>query len=416
MNRESVIKPEGVGRIDLHPLGGIAGDMFAAAMFDAWPDLYQAFMEDLEKLSIDGLTVVLKAEMSKGLSGKHFSVIQDVNEKPPRTLAAVKSFLGSKAIDTSVVEVAIDIYSLLAEAEAAVHGKTTDTIHFHEVSDWDSMVDIIAAAGVIRRLVCESWRIAALPLGSGTINTAHGAIPLPAPATVQLLQNYQWTDDGQPGERVTPTGAAIVAYLKPVPIDSGAMPVTLRAIGVGCGTRELADRANILRITAFDTVTEDRTENDVVSRLAFEVDDMTGEELAGAIDSIRQESAVIDVTSMSMQGKKGRHTIGVRLLALPDKKNHIISRCFMLFSTLGVRHAEVDRCTLKRSVKTVDGVRVKVASRPQGAVTAKAESDDVASQATLAQRRQVAARVEQIDTDNISDCGDKRTAPDKVQK
>ena len=237
-------------RIDCHPLGGVAGDMFAAALFDAYPHLYADFLDDLSRLNIDGLSVELEKQTSHSLYAQHFSVLQQTVVKPPRTLPAVAEFLNNTTIEPRVTQAAVGIYQRLSKAEAAVHGKTIDTVHFHEVSDWDSMVDILAAAGAITRLQCPQWRVGPLPLGGGTITTAHGDIPLPAPATVSLLKGFDWIDDGHAGERVTPTGAAIVAYLKPAAMG-GAAAARLACIGNGCGTRELADRANIVRVSAF---------------------------------------------------------------------------------------------------------------------------------------------------------------------
>lgn len=383
-----------ISRIDLQPLGGIAGDMFAAAVFDAYPRLYDHFLDDLARLSVAGLSVTLEARLAKGLGAKHFSVVQATDEKPPRTLQGVVEFLADKNLDKNVVSAAVGIYTLLAEAEAAVHGKTIDTIHFHEVSDWDSMVDIIAAAGAIARLDCQSWRLAPLPLGGGTITTAHGDIPLPAPATVQLLNGYDWIDDGQPGERVTPTGAAIVAYLKPASLQSTAA-ATLSAVGVGCGTRELADRANILRLSFFQEPTSSNYIHDIVCRLSFEIDDMTAEELAHALDHLRQRQGVIDCSSVPMQGKKGRHVTAVRLLVLPDDKDQVIDQCFMQCSTLGIRHEQLNRTILQRDNRAVDGVRVKLASRSPSVTTAKTESDDLIHADSLQERRRLAAHTEQ---------------------
>lgn len=380
-------------RIDIHPLGGIAGDMFAAAMFDAWPDLYTEFKNDLAGLSIKGLDASLEKRLSKGLSARSFSVLQHTDQKPPRTLQAVKEFFQTTSLQEPLIQTAIELYTLLAEAEAAVHGKSIETIHFHEVSDWDSMVDIIAAAGVISRVQCPHWRISSLPLGGGTITTAHGDIPLPAPATVALLKGYNWIDDGQPGERVTPTGAAIVAYLKPSAIGPTAA-AELACVGVGCGTRELADRANIVRVSAFRESESIGMQTALVVKLAFEIDDMTAEELADACDHLRLCDGVADVSTIAMQGKKGRHATGVRILVLPEFKDQLIRDSFIRTSTLGVRYSEVNRYTLNRVERNTDGVRVKVAKRPGDYLTAKAESDDLHTVESLQQRRTGAARAE----------------------
>ncbi|OED40736.1 hypothetical protein AB833_11835 [Chromatiales bacterium (ex Bugula neritina AB1)] len=382
-------------RIDLNPLGGIAGDMFAAALFDAFPDQFAHFQNDLEQLGIDGLGAERQVRQSKGMRAGYFRVIQNTGLEPPRTLSEVENFLRSKALDSEVLGTASGIYRLLAQAEAAVHGKTLHTIHFHEVSDWDSMVDILAAAGIIARLGCCHWRIGPLPLGGGTVNTEHGAIMMPAPATTELLHGYQWIDDGIAGERVTPTGAAIVAYLKPLPLQTGGAPMQLLVSGTGCGSRELADRANILRATAYGHPDgASRTlQQDQVLQLAFEIDDMTGEELASAMDRVRAHCAVLDVSSLTMAGKKNRTATGIRVLAQPGSLHELIELCFAETSTLGVRYTLLDRYIVQRSQHEIDGLRVKVAQRPDGTLTAKIESDQL-SENSLAARRRLAMGTE----------------------
>lgn len=392
-----------VTHIDLMPLGGIAGDMFAAAMFNAYPELYEKFCSDLDSLGIDGVSATLEDRLSKGLQAKYFNVVQNTSIKPPRTLAAVTEFLQAGALPESVATHATGLFTLLAEAEAAVHGKTVDTIHFHEVSDWDSMVDLVAAAGIIDRLNCKVWRVAALPTGGGTVNTAHGDIPVPAPATLALLQGYQWQDDGIPGERVTPTGAAILAYVKAVPPGAATMAANLVATGTGCGTRELDGRANILRVTCFAnaagaTGSTDLSEDSIV-RIAFEVDDMTAEEIAWATDSMRQSSGVHDVACVSMHGKKGRSSTGIRIIATAAHKSDVIRQCFAVTSTIGIRHETVQRTTLNRSEHSVDNVSVKIAARSPQQVTAKTASDDLASCTTLAERRRVAESIRLVALD-----------------
>jgi uncharacterized protein (TIGR00299 family) protein len=368
--------------------------MFAAALFDAFPDLYGEFLSDLTRLDISGLKTTLVKQMSHGLAAKRFDVVQHTEVKPPRTLPAVIAFLEQKALDSQVAMNAIEIYRLLAAAEAAVHGKSIDVVHFHEVSDWDSMADIIAAAGIIARVKCPQWRIGALPLGGGTIVTAHGDIPIPAPATLELLKSFQWIDDGQPGERVTPTGAAILAWLKPDQLQSSAAVATLAGTGVGCGTRALPDRANIFRVCVFEQNASATVQQPDIIRLAFEVDDMTGEETALAVDMLRSRPGVHDVSTVAMQGKKGRPSTGVRLLIATDNHDEVVDQCFLQTTTLGVRSEPVSRTILRRQSTTVDGYEVKSASRPQQSITAKIESDALALTDTLQKRRALASSIE----------------------
>ena len=387
-------------RIDCQPIGGVAGDMFAAALFDAFPPLYRHFVSDLALLGIEGLTAGLTSTTSHSLYARHFSVQQNTSVKPPRTLPAVSEFLNSKTLDPDVVTTAVGIYRLLAEAEAAVHGKTVDTVHFHEVADWDSMVDILAAASIISRLQCPHWRIGPLPLGGGTVTTAHGDIPLPAPATVHLLTGADWIDDGQSGERVTPTGAAIVAYLSPSRLLASEAPAALSAVGVGCGTRKIADRANIFRVCVFAAGDSTTCSTDLVTQLAFEVDDMTGEEIALSLDVLRKQPHVLDVSTIAVHGKKGRPATGVRLLVEPHAAESIINQCFNQTTTLGVRYCDVQRKVLQRSHKMVDGKAVKIATRPDSVHTAKIESSELTAVETLHSRRTLAQKTEHSATDD----------------
>jgi len=393
--------------MDLAPLGGIAGDMFAAAVFDAFPSLYDHFLNDIKNLEVAGLSAELEERLCNGLKAAYFNVHQQTDLSPPRTLAKVTNFLNSKNLDDNVIRHAIGIFSLLAGAEAEVHGKTIETIHFHEVSDWDSMIDIVAAAGIIARLKCKTWRVGALPLGSGTVKTAHGDIPVPAPATVALLKDFNWHDDGISGERVTPTGAAILAYLGAQPSDSGAKTARLLASGSGCGTREMQGCANILRAVAFAAV-EENINSDEVVRVAFEVDDMTAEEIAWATDNLREEKGVLDVSCLSMQAKKGRVSTGIRILVQPDTSDAIINQCFQLTSTIGIRHENIHRKILPRMETQVnhpqadamgDGMRVKCVTRP--GFSAKTDSDGLASAATLQERRILAAQLQNAALDKL---------------
>ena len=243
---------ERITDLRLDPIGGIAGDMFAAAMLDAFPDRLEHVRNALGALDIPaGVNIHLEATRSGGFRGAHFRVTQDTAQTPPRTLRAMHEFLDAGTLSETVRARAAAIFTLLAEAEAHVHGASIERVHFHEVSDWDSVVDVVSAACLIDGVAMARWRLGELPLGSGTVRTAHGDIPVPAPATAQLLTGFRWVDDGVPGERVTPTGAAIVRYLDPeqaAPLGGARHVGQLSRIGIGCGTRQLEGRANILRV------------------------------------------------------------------------------------------------------------------------------------------------------------------------
>ncbi len=377
-----------VTRIDLDPVGGIAGDMFAAAMLDALPDQAGAVQADLKAAGVPaGVTAEVEAAKTGGFRAARFRVSQVTNIKPPRTLPAMKTFFGDSELSAPVRVHVLSILRLLAEAEAHVHGESLSEVHFHEVSDWDSVVDIVAAASLIAPLRDAAWRVGPLPLGGGTVRTAHGDIPLPGPATLALLDGYEWIDDGVSGERVTPTGAAILKHLAPTPMVTPAAG-RLKHTGIGCGTKDLEGRPNILRATLFGPSAE-TMDTDIVERLAFEIDDMTGEEIAIALDHLRALDGVLDASQVPMMGKKGRPAAGLRLIVSPATADAVIKGCFLETSTLGVRRETLRRHTLPRG--TVPGA--KQATRPDGTVTVKADSDGLAGTRGLAARRARAARI-----------------------
>jgi uncharacterized protein (DUF111 family) len=238
------------------------------------------------------------------------------------------------------------------------------------------------------------------------VNTAHGDIPVPAPATLALLDGFDWIDDGVPGERVTPTGAAIMRYLQPDRTGGYSAPAKLSFTGQGCGTRELPERANVFRISVYaNTVAGNETDHvtDSVTELAFEIDDMTGEELAAAMAQLRSDEAVLDLSSVAMSGKKGRSITGLRLLVVPEYADEIMDMCFNWTTTLGIRHSTVQRRLLLRAEYTTDAITVKTTRRPSGSQTAKAASDDLASASSLAERRQMALKIERevLETGNF---------------
>jgi len=286
------------------------------------------------------------------------------------------------------------LLALLADAEARVHGIPVDEVHFHELADWDSLLDVVAAGCIAAQLDGARWTASALPLGGGTVRTAHGLLPVPAPATSLLLTGYPWHDDGIAGERVTPTGAAILRHLVPA-AQCGARRDAgrLLTVGSGAGTRALPGLPNILRVLVLERAAA--SDADVVTVLEFDVDDMTGEEIAVAADRLRAESGVVDVSVGTRHGKKGRPLADFRLLVQPRAADAVARACFTETSTLGLRWREERRRVLHRTevAATVDGAQtsVKVAERPGGERTAKAAQDDVVATPGLGERRRTRA-------------------------
>jgi len=360
--------------IHLDPLGGIAGDMFVAAMLGAYPDLADPCFAVLRDLIGNEAEAELVQARSKGFAGTRFQVVQK-GTSGDRSWRQISAMISASMPD-GAKEQTLGIFGKLAEAEATVHGVTAAQVHFHEVGAIDSIADIAAAGFLIDAVESTSWSIGPLPLGSGLARTAHGAIPVPAPATAQLLKGFAVIDDGVPGERVTPTGAAIVAHLNPLSVrPAGSLGVS----GLGLGTRELPDRVNGLRLLEIH-VDETAAQSDRVAIIRFDIDDQTSEDLAHALDRLRMVEGVIDATQAMAIGKKGRMTAQIRLLARPDRAERIASEVFRETTTLGLCIENAERRILAREmIEPLPGLRAKRAQRP-GGVTVKAEQDDIAHQ------------------------------------
>jgi len=296
--------------IHLDLVGGIAGDMFVAAMVDALPALRAPVLAALTVMQPAGAPPpAFRATSNGGLRALSFGLetshAAHGHDDHGSGYATIRDELARAPLDAAVRRQAHALLELLTDAEARVHGIAREAVHFHELADWDSRMDVVAAGAIVAALGGAQWSASAPPRGGGTIRTAHGVLPVPGPATARLLEGYPWRDDGIAGERVTPTGAAILRHLvSPEACDAGSAGGRLLAQGFGAGTRTLAGVPNVLRVLVFEqrqVVAEER-----VALVEFDVDDMTGEELALAADRLRAVDGAIDVSVGTRTGKKGR--------------------------------------------------------------------------------------------------------------
>ena len=365
--------------IHLNPIGGIAGDMFIAAMLDAWPELKPKVFDAMRQTGLPSdWSLELKSASSSSITGKKLIITGDANNTYFSTgnYKDICKRLSDSALPPAVIERAIDIFHRLAVAEGAVHGKSIEAVHFHEIADWDSICDIVGTATILDLLNCSEWSVDDIPMGSGTVNTAHGLMPVPAPATSQLLKGYILADDGISGERVTPTGAAILTHIaasQNMKRNNGR----LMASGYGLGTKELKGVPNMLRVLAFEETTAELRTNDEVGEITFEVDDQTGEELAVALDILRTTQGVLDVVQYMVFGKKGRLATSVRVLCYPDYIDRAIEQIFLQTTTIGLRKQILNRSVLNRENISLDGVNAKKSIRPDGVITIKADMDEL---------------------------------------
>ncbi|MDB5524321.1 MAG: LarC family nickel insertion protein [Rhizobium sp.] len=409
--------------LHLDPVGGIAGDMFAAAILDLRPDLETGLRAALALCPlIEDVEFERLAHNDGVLTGQRFLVRKHgADRQHPHAhhhhhdhhghdhghdeddghdhghshdhtdWRLIHEALVTSGLDRETVRHAVGIFSLLAEAEAHVHGMPVDDVRFHEVGAWDSIADIIAASWLIKELATNRWTVGPVPLGSGRVKTAHGLLAVPAPATVLMLEGFETIDDGIAGERVTPTGAAILRYLCE---RTRSQPVPRKLMGSshGFGTRRMPGISNCLRVLAFETAEPAFAEREQVAVLECEIDDQTGEDLAHAVDQLRAHPAVLDVIQASVFGKKGRMMTHLRILAKPDALEHVLRLAFDETTTIGIRHSIVARSKLTRSLATVedDGhvLNLKRVKRPSGP-TVKLEADDVAGIKGNAERMKI---------------------------
>jgi uncharacterized protein (TIGR00299 family) protein len=394
--------------IHLDIVGGIAGDMFISAMLDAFEYLQSEVLESVAMvLPEEAGTASLSKGINSGISGLRFNLIPQAAEKHVHehehehshthhhtTYQYLCKFLKQSKLSVKVVQVSVELLTIIAKAEAKIHNKTLDDVHFHELADWDSLMDVVASATILQALPDSSWSISKLPLGGGLINTQHGLIPAPAPATAEILTDFEFFDDGIQGERITPTGAAILRYLSDNELLTQPQQGHLQTTGYGLGTKVFAGMPNILRALSFDTQRTITKQQDTVVLIEFDIDDMTSEELALSVDLIREYKGVVDVVVQSARGKKNRAVELIRIMASTDNYQQIIDYCFVQTSTIGLRYRFETRRFLQRELHELGGDAYKSVMRPDGSQTIKIEHDQLISLSTLHERRMKKNKIE----------------------
>jgi uncharacterized protein (TIGR00299 family) protein len=351
--------------------------MFISAILDAWPELELGLEDALKDAGIpEVLRIQRIADQRGGIAGSRF-VIRSATQAPlaPSTVRDLHSHLANSALSADIREQASSIITLLGEVEAETHAVPIDEVHFHELGGWDTLVDCVAAVWLVNKLGRPNWSLGPLPLGAGIVESEHGRLPIPAPATARLLEGFAIRDDGIGGERVTPTGAAILHHLNPTQTWT-APALRLAGTGYGLGTRELEGTPNLLRALFFNR-SEPGMADESIGIIRCEVDDQTAEDLAYALERLRTVPGVRDVCYWMAVGKHGRMMAAIQILCDPDVLHQAAEACLNETSTIGVRTAVETRRVLPRDIHVtqVDGrpVLIKRVIRPGGANTTKVE-------------------------------------------
>ncbi|MBK5274002.1 MAG: nickel pincer cofactor biosynthesis protein LarC [Desulfuromonadales bacterium] len=327
---------------------GISGDMTVGALLDLGVPL-EHLATELSKLALPEGSYALSTHPTERqhVAALKFGVAVH-DHHTHRHYAGIDAMIAASGLSTVVKETARRIFRRLAEAEALVHGVPVEEVHFHEVGAIDSIVDIVGTAICLEYLGVGAVYTSALPLGSGFVETAHGRLPVPAPATAELLRGLATHGNCGEGERVTPTGAAIVAALA---VPSTARPaMTITRVGSGAGSRDFGDCPNILR-AFLGTIRAEGTEE--VVEASCNLDDVTPE-IIGYVQERLLESGALDVWLVQVQMKKGRPGTLLSFLCAPSDLERLAALMMAETGTLGVRHTLLQRIVQERRIEERD--------------------------------------------------------------
>ena len=342
------------------------------------------FIEMMNTIGLPGVHVEASSSVKCGISGTHVRVLVHGHDEEAHDHHEHHHHSGMRKIAHIVEDLRIPaetkrdvlaVYNLIAGAESRVHGQSVEQVHFHEVGALDAVADVTAVCLLMRALKVEQVVASPVHVGSGTVNCAHGVLPVPAPATAELLKVCPIYGGEIDGELCTPTGAALLKYFVS---EFGPMPeMTVEAVGYGMGSRDFS-RANCVRVLLGSTRENNREE--IALELSCNVDDMSAEDISFAMDRLFEAGAK-EVYTVPAGMKKSRPGTLLRVICAPEQRERILSALFRHTSTIGVRQTQTRRYVLDRQtshVRTSLGdIRYKC-SKGYGVQRLKYEHDDLA--------------------------------------
>ncbi|MBW3624628.1 MAG: nickel pincer cofactor biosynthesis protein LarC [Armatimonadetes bacterium] len=357
---------------------GASGDMIVGALLDAGLSL-DTLRAELEKLKLSGWEITLGRRVRAGISAADFDV-QTEEDAPERGFTEIKALIEAGDLSPRIKERSIAVFRRLGEAEAKVHNTTLEKIHFHEVGAIDCIIDICGACIGLDMLGVERIVASPLPQGYGFVRCAHGRMPIPTPATIEILRGCPTYSVDVEGELVTPTGAAILATLAD---EWGRLPsLTPEVIGYGSGKKDFGPRPNLLRIILGETESTGRAGDrppTEVRVIEANLDDMNPEGYDWVVQRLFDAGA-LDVTLTPIQMKKGRPGVTLSVIAAPEKEESLVDLLFRETTTFGVRTSPWQRHVLDREFRTVStpygDVKVKIGRRNAETVTASPEYEE----------------------------------------
>ncbi len=357
-------------------IGGVAGDMLLAALVDAGAPR-ERLAELPSALGLDGVRVEVTSTSRLGVSALHVRVVEATAGDPaPRSVADLRGVIEGSGLSAGPKERALSTLGRVASAEAGVHGVDPQDVRLHELGSVDTLIDLCGTFVLLETLGVERVVCSPLPYARGLVEVAHGTLPSPTPAVLAILEGAALAGVETTAELVTPTGAAIVAEAcdawGPLP------PMTLERVGYGAGSRDLADRPNVVRVVVGEAVAEARTD---VVLLEAGLDDLLPELVPDAVERCFAAGAV-DVWTTPVQMKKGRPGVVVSALARPEAEPAVARALLEHTSTLGVRVSALRRYELEREGRRVEvdghAIGVKLGVLDGRVVNVAPEHDDCA--------------------------------------
>lgn len=370
---------------------GAAGDMLMGALYELCPEKAR-FLADMNAL-LPGVRLEAEAVRRQGIAGTHMRVAVHGQEEghdrhhehhhhEHHSLVDIEAMIDGFSLPQAVRESAKSTYGLIAQAESEAHGVDVGEVHFHEVGALDAVVDVTGVCYLLHLLSPEAVCASTVTVGSGTIHTAHGLLPVPAPATARLLAGVPVTAGDIEAEMCTPTGAAL---LRTFARSFGPMPDgTVLGCGYGCGTKDF-HRANCLRAFLLDTAEASEGPNDRIVELKANIDDMTGEDMGFAMERLLEAGAV-DVSYAPVYMKKDRPGVVLTCLCRPGDADRLAREMLRHTSTFGVRRTDCPRYAMSVSsaeVETVYGSVPRKTGTGYGLVKSKPEYEAMAEAARL---------------------------------
>jgi len=365
---------------------GISGDMFLGALLDVGLPL-EPLLAELKKIPLGSYDFTRTRALRGHLAGTRVE-IHVPGKQPHRHLRDIEALIAGGGLSEGVKQRALKVFGRLAEAEGKLHNMPSDKVHFHEVGAVDAILDIVGTCIGLEFLEVSHLTCSPVNVGSGCVQAAHGSLPVPAPASLELLRDLPIYSSGVDGELVTPTGAALISTLAtgfgPLP------PMRVERIGYGAGAREIPGHPNLARLLLGESnepvrVRDGPPGEEVVSVIEANVDDMSPQLYGYFIDQALAAGA-LDVTCAPIQMKKDRPGVLLSVLCTPEKSDALVQMLFEQTTTIGVRIYEARRKVLERelvSVRTPYGVvKVKVAKRDGKVLNAAPEYEDCRRLAT----------------------------------